>query len=185
MLYVLVDNAGGVAEWPYSIGQMRKDNPHTSFPMNMEFPMASSNGVVHEVVRDSRPPIDTGEVAVLDDAPVLDGEVWRIGWTVRPKSTSEIEAEREIAVLDRETFAARAVEAGFVTYVDAANYVNGVSLPASVTAVIDQQPEADRERIRFEVMTERQIRRNASLMVGLMVAFNTDEAGLDALFGIV
>lgn len=111
-----------------------------------------------------------------------------IGWTYDGATFLEpapdLVAERSAARLTRQAFAQKAAEAGFVTYAEAADYTTGKALPTSVEAVISAQPSADQDRIRFEVLTETEIKRNGVLMPGLIAAFGTDDAGLDALFGI-
>ena len=89
-------------------------------------------------------------------------------------------ARREAASLDRMTFALRAAQAGFVSYDDAA----GNSLPTQVQAMIDALPEAQRGPALVKVLGARNVNRNDELMPGIIAAFQTDDAGADALFGI-
>lgn len=91
-MHALIDN-GAVVTFPYSLAQMKQDNPRTSFPPGLTFPVTVAGGAVHEVTREDRPSIEGHQVAVMD-APVLDGDTWTVGWTVRDKTAEELTAER-------------------------------------------------------------------------------------------
>lgn len=106
-------------------------------------------------------------------------------WVDNSPSASEVLAERrEAASLDRMTFALRAAQAGFVTYDDAAQWAAGNSLPTQVQAMIDALPEAQRGPALVKVLGARNVNRNDELMPGIIAAFQTNDAGADALFGI-
>jgi hypothetical protein len=91
---------------------------------------------------------------------------------------------RADAVLDRFTFAERVAQMGLITYAEAAGWAAGNVVPAAVQALIDGMPEADRGPVILDVLARPIIRRDGDLMPALAAAFQTDEAGLDVLFGI-
>lgn len=96
-----------------------------------------------------------------------------------------IETLRASAELDRFEFAGAAAAAGFITFAEAAAWAAGNAVPAAVQAIIDQQPAEEQGPIILDVLARPTIRRNAALMPALMAAFQTDDAGVDALFGLV
>lgn len=93
MMHALIDN-GAVVTFPYSLAQMKRDNPRVSFPPVLTFPVTVGNGEVHAVTRADRPSIEGHQVAVLDAEPTLDGSAWVVGWTVRDKTAGELATER-------------------------------------------------------------------------------------------
>lgn len=99
-------------------------------------------------------------------------------------SFDTIAERRAAASLDRMTFALRAAQAGFVTFEDAAQWAAGNSLPTQVQAMIDALPEAQRGPALVKVLGARNVNRNDELMPGIIAAFQTNDAGADALFGI-
>ena len=96
-----------------------------------------------------------------------------------------IETLRESAELDRFEFARAAAGAGFITYPEAAAWAAGNTMPAAVQAVIQNLPEEARGLVTLDVLARPTIRRNADLMPALIAAFQTDDAGVDALYGLV
>lgn len=91
---------------------------------------------------------------------------------------------RADAALDRFEFAQRAALAGYVSFPEAAAWAAGNAVPPPLQALIDGMPEAHRGPVILDVLARPTIRRTGDLMPALAAAFQTDEAGLDALFGI-
>jgi len=60
----------------------------------------------------------------------------------------------------------------------------GNSVPAAVQAVLDTLPEDQRGPALVDVLSRQKIKRTGNLMPAIAAAFQTDDAGLDALFGI-
>lgn len=84
----------------YTIQQLRKDNPNTSFPETVPDNILADYGV-YPVIVDERPATETWQRAVRDDLPVQDANGnWTLGWTVEDISaTAEMvkaEAQRRI-----------------------------------------------------------------------------------------
>jgi len=78
MSYAKVEN-GAIGKYPYSFGDLKKDNARVSFP-NTYLSQASSNGEYNVVeVVDVSKPEKVGFDAV-EEAPSFDGSVWSQNW---------------------------------------------------------------------------------------------------------
>lgn len=92
-MYVLINN-GEIEKFPYSIGDLRKDNPNTSFP---KFPseelLAEWN--VYPVTLGQMPAYDTATQEVSrNETPELNSEgAWVLNFNVNPKSAETIAYE--------------------------------------------------------------------------------------------
>lgn len=95
-MYALIINQV-VSTYPYSIGQLRKDNPNVSFPKNPSdtllaswnvFPVTSVDPVYNEATQ-----IATENGCVYNE----ELQRWETGWTVRDKTAEELAAEAEKA----------------------------------------------------------------------------------------
>jgi len=102
---LLVKTANGqVEQFPYTLGDLRRDNPHTSFPKKIGDAILASYGIFHvmpspqpdydplvqTVVRDAEP--NNNETAVDEET----GEIyetgrWVIGYTVESKPQDQAE----------------------------------------------------------------------------------------------
>jgi len=100
-----------------------------------------------------------------------------------PEPTS-LEDQRGRAELSRFEFASRAAVAGFVSFDEAAAWAAGNQIPSAVQGIIDTLPPEQRGLVVLDVLARPNIRRKGNLMPALAAAFQTDDAGLDALYGI-
>ena len=83
---------GNVDTYPYSVGQLRRDNPNTSFPKQVPDEMLESYGI-YTVVYTDMPSIDDRTQKVEQDAtPSLVDGAWTIGWTTSSKTAEETQA---------------------------------------------------------------------------------------------
>jgi hypothetical protein len=100
-MYVKVTN-GTVDTYPYNVGQLRRDNPNTSFPKKVPDQMLADYGIF-PVTRADAPSIDTRTQVVTQKAvPELVGDNWVIGWDVSSKTSEEIKAhDNSSAVANR------------------------------------------------------------------------------------
>lgn len=81
---------GGQTTYPYSIGQLRKDNPNISFPRVISDDLLASFGV-YPVSKASAPSADLRTKNVEENSmPSLVGDVWVLGWSITDKTTDEI-----------------------------------------------------------------------------------------------
>lgn len=89
MAYVKTQG-GQVVKFPYTIGQLRSDNPNTSFPKRVPDHILTSYGVF-EVTVEPAPAVDeTKYKAVRSDAPSLNLEnKWVLTWSVVEKTEEE------------------------------------------------------------------------------------------------
>ena len=88
-MYVKVTN-GVVDQYPYTIGNLRRDNPNTSFPRNITSNTLESWGV-YKVVIEDQPSFDIKtQNLTQNSSPTLSADTWTLGWTVSSKSADEI-----------------------------------------------------------------------------------------------
>ena len=90
-MHVKITN-GSVDTYPYNVGQLRRDNPNTSFPKQVPDEMLESYGI-YTVVYTDMPSIDDRTQKVEQDATqsLVDG-AWTIGWTTSSKTAEETQA---------------------------------------------------------------------------------------------
>ena len=82
---------GNVDTYPYSVGQLRRDNPNTSFPKQIPSEMLESYGV-YTVVYTDMPSIDARtQKTEQEAAPTLVDGSWTVGWTTTDKTAEEIQ----------------------------------------------------------------------------------------------
>ena len=94
-MYVKATN-GTVDQFPYTIGQLRRDNPNTSFPKNVPESTLESWGVF-KVIMGQAPDHDPRTHKIIqDESPTFTGGNWRLGWTVSAKNDEEIAYERAV-----------------------------------------------------------------------------------------
>ncbi len=81
--------SGTVDTYPYNVGQLRRDNPNTSFPKQIPDDMLESYGIL-PVTFEDMPNID-GRTQKVEQAssPSLVGSAWTIGWTTSSKTAEE------------------------------------------------------------------------------------------------
>lgn len=94
-MYVKI-TSGNVDQYPYTIGQLRRDNPNVSFPKQISDSLLQSYDV-HEVSIDDLPSYDEKTQSVEQNAaPTLVDGSWVLGWTVNEKTSEEISEYNEI-----------------------------------------------------------------------------------------
>lgn len=88
-MYVKITN-GNVDTYPYNVGQLRRDNPNTSFPKRIPDAMLEDWGV-YPVATESFPSYtERTQKVTQDSTPVLVNNIWTIRWTVTDKTSDEI-----------------------------------------------------------------------------------------------
>lgn len=91
-MYIKIkDNA--IKNYPYSEGQLKKDNPQISFPQNISLEILAQFDV-YEVVKTQKPSI-TYKQDLSEGTPVNENGVWKQVWNVTDKSIEEINAINE------------------------------------------------------------------------------------------
>jgi len=100
-MYVKISN-GAVDQYPYTVGDLRRDNPNTSFPKRPTDELLASWGI-HPVTTESAPEYNekTHNIA-LASTPVLSDGAWGLSWSTVAKTSDEIAAYNDnIANLNR------------------------------------------------------------------------------------
>ena len=87
-MYVKI-TSGSVDQYPYTIGQLRRDNPNVSFPKQISTRILQKYGV-HEVTVDAIPSYNEKTQSVEQNvAPTLIDDSWVLGWAVSEKTSEE------------------------------------------------------------------------------------------------
>lgn len=90
MTYAKIENQN-ITTYPYSITQLRMDNPNTSFPLNPKEEDLRDFGVVY--IQPVEKPVVDYTQTVVEATPQQLGGTWTQVWQVLPASAEEI-AER-------------------------------------------------------------------------------------------
>ena len=89
-MYVKATN-GTIDQYPYTVGNLRRDNPLTSFPRTVPEETLRAYDL-YPVATATRPMVTNSQVAEPDAQPTLSDGVWTLGWTVRNKTQGEIDS---------------------------------------------------------------------------------------------
>jgi len=143
--------SGAVDQYPYTIGNLRKDNPNTSFPKRPSDTLLAEWGV-QPVAKIDRPIVDHTK-NVAEGTPVLVDGTWTQVWETTDATAEEI-AEREQArlnamVVTRAEFAKAAKREGIISHAEAIAWATQQALPQIVLDVFATLPQADREDAEF------------------------------------
>ncbi len=100
-MYVKI-TSGSVDTFPYSVGQLRRDNPNTSFPRQIASELLEDYGV-YSVTVDAQPSYDDRTHTLAQNAtPTGSGGTWTLGWTTTAKTAEETqEYDDNIAASNR------------------------------------------------------------------------------------
>ena len=102
-MYVKLTN-GNVDTYPYNVGQLRRDNPNTSFPKRIPDDMLAEWGVYPVTVADMPSFTERTQTVSQDAAPTGSGSSWTVGWTVTDKTQEEVQAyDDDVAASNRST----------------------------------------------------------------------------------
>ena len=89
-MYVKATN-GTVDQFPYTIGQLRRDNPNVGFPKRVSDESLALYNTYRVTVEDM-PSFDARTQNVTQNtAPTLTNGDWAVGWTVTDKTAGEIQ----------------------------------------------------------------------------------------------
>jgi len=89
-MYVKITN-GSVDTYPYSVGQLRRDNPNTSFPKQIPDEMLADYGVYPVTVSDQPSITARTQKVAMNATPTLVGSDWTISWTTSDKTADEVQ----------------------------------------------------------------------------------------------
>ncbi len=87
-MHVKITN-GNVDTYPYNVGQLRRDNPNTSFPKQISDDMLESYGILPVTFADMPSINDRTQKAEQASSPSLVDGAWTIGWTTSSKTAEE------------------------------------------------------------------------------------------------
>lgn len=186
MAYARIKN-GAIAAYPYPFTQLRRDNPHTSFPKAPSDDLLAAWGV-YPVTDTPRPEFDPMTQDIAEGDPVLEGETWVRVWTVTDVTPEErarrLADKRATMRLMRGEFAIRAAGMGLITPEEAEAWAGGTSLPASVTNAFAAHIADDMERLaaRVDALTASHIHRVNPLILLLQAQLGLSDDSIDALF---
>jgi hypothetical protein len=90
-MHVKITN-GSVDTYPYNVGQLRRDNPNTSFPKQIPNAMLESYGILPVTFVDMPSIDDRVQKAEQASTPSLVDGAWTIGWTTSSKTAEETQA---------------------------------------------------------------------------------------------
>ena len=82
---------GNVDTYPYNVGQLRRDNPNTSFPKKVPDEVLAEWGVYPVTVAEQPTYVERTQVCTRNAQPVLTNGVWTVGWTVTDKTQEEVQ----------------------------------------------------------------------------------------------
>ena len=95
-MYVKISN-GAVEQYPYTLGNLRRDNSNTSFPKRPSDEMLADWSVYPVTIADVPSVNDRTQKAIQDTSPTLVDGSWTLGWTVESKTTEEVQAHDDQA----------------------------------------------------------------------------------------
>jgi len=81
---------GNVDTYPYGVGQLRRDNPNTSFPKKIPDEMLESYGILPVTYTDMPSINERTQVVEQESVPSLVSGAWTVGWTTSSKNAEEI-----------------------------------------------------------------------------------------------
>lgn len=90
-MYVKITN-GAAEQYPYTLGNLRRDNPNTSFPKRPSNETLAAWGVYPVTIADVPSVNDRTQNAIQDASPTLVDGSWTLGWTVESKTSEEVQA---------------------------------------------------------------------------------------------
>lgn len=126
-MYVKVTN-GAVDQYPYTVGDLRRDNPNTSFPKRPSDDLLASWGLYPVTINDTPSIDERTQTFAIEDAPTLSDGSWSIGYTVSSKTADEIASyDEQMAATNRNLRDIKLAETDFYALSD-------VTMSAEMTA---------------------------------------------------
>lgn len=101
-MYVKITN-GSVDTYPYSVGELRRDNPNVSFPKQIPDTLLAEYGVYPVTETDQPSYTPRTQNIAQETTPTLVSDAWTVGWTVTDKTAEETtEYDNTVAVQNRD-----------------------------------------------------------------------------------
>lgn len=111
-MYVKV-TSGAVDQYPYTVGDLRRDNPNTSFPRQISSETLASYGVYEVTILDRPSYTERTQNLTQKTTPTLNGDTWELGWTVSDKTSVEAQAYDDLVAQEN-----RAVRDNLISVTD-------------------------------------------------------------------
>tara|TARA_R110001606_G_scaffold173924_3_gene320410 strand:- start:1909 stop:2466 length:558 start_codon:yes stop_codon:yes gene_type:complete len=172
----------------YSLRQLRRDNPNTSFPKIMPDELLASYDV-YPYTRSTQPTINAITQNLVEGAfeQDVDGN-WSRPWVVEAKSQSELDSDladwRGRALLYRRDFCIALKRAGILPVAEAIAAAKG-DWPTTFETALSSLTQDEQDEAQIEWASVIEIRRNHPMIAMLGVAAGMADAQVDALFGRV
>ena len=88
-MYVKLSN-GAIEQYPYTLGDLRRDNPNTSFPKRVNAELLTGYGM-YPVTRLPVPTYNKRTQSVQEQTtPVLNGSAWEVGYDILSNTDEQI-----------------------------------------------------------------------------------------------
>lgn len=164
-VYVLAEN-GAVKKYPYTLTDMRRDNPSVSFTPDISDAIASEFNVFR--VEETAAPIYNAEREKLVwDTPIFENGAWKQQWRVDPLSSEELDAQ---AAQWRQSASCTPFQ-GRMALIEA-------GLMASAQSAIDNADEKTKTAWEYALTWQRQ----SPMITALGAALGLTNAQIDDLF---
>lgn len=126
-MYVKINNQG-VEKYPYSIGELRKDNSQVSFPKTPSLELLKSYNVFPVIDTGMPPHTISNEIAYKNGCVFVDGN-WKVNWIVRQRTQEEVlaylsELKQEIVSQVQQRLDNFAKTKGYDSILSACTYAN-------------------------------------------------------------
>ncbi len=90
-----------IQDFPYSLRNLREDNPNTSFPAKLSDEMLAEWGV-YRIAYADKPTFAHDEKVEANPEPNLIDGYWTLGWSVVPKTAEDIASEASSVRYERD-----------------------------------------------------------------------------------
>ena len=87
-MYVKLTSGNEVEQYPYTLGDLRRDNKNVSFPRQVDADTLTSYNVYPVVVADA-PTYDAITQKIAQGTPALVGGQWKVDWVVTSLPTND------------------------------------------------------------------------------------------------
>jgi hypothetical protein len=136
--------------YPYSIRQLRRDNPQVSFPRDIPDERLADWGV-YRVAKVAHPVYDPETQALEEGQPVQIDGVWTQVWNVRSLTTEELKSRVPQSITKRQA-RQELIESGFIGAVEAA--IDAIQDPTQKALMLSWWNDSqDYERANPELIT--------------------------------
>lgn len=134
-IYLLSDASNTVVQYPYSLGELRRDNPNVSFPSNPTLETLADY-FMFPVQETTPPTYDRLSQDLTEQLPIYSGEGWVQQWLVSGVSEEEIASRTAVAQAECQEYANQLLVQAEQYYIDA--MIAGYGFSALMQAYVDE-----------------------------------------------